>query len=126
MIKGNFKKCFSKALILLTILFLFNERISYSQPFLEWTDLTLPGFYSPHISWGDYNNDDNLDILVFGNFSSGNLGKIFKSLNGLYFQEQTTIALPPIASILQYQNAWNDYNNDGYLDFIVIGIVSVS
>jgi hypothetical protein len=60
--------------------------------------------------WGDYDNDDDLDILLAAEIYNNDNGNFIfdSSLNGLSISS----------------NAWGDYNNDGNLDILLTGLRS--
>ena len=72
------------------------------------------------LKWGDYNNNANNDVLQCGltkygeriselyNNNGNNLFNNIFSFEGLYYSSLD----------------WGDYNNDGYLDFIIVGLNS--
>jgi len=70
-------------------------------------------------SWGDYDNDNDLDLLIAGRTgTSENLNpvaKIYRNDNGTFVD--INAPLPGILGSV----AWGDYDNDGYLDFILAG-----
>ena len=81
--------------------------------FVLQTNTDLPGYSRSSASFGDYDNDGDLDIIIayFGQM------KIYENLGNGSFQEhlmleEMTITYPSYAD-------WCDFNNDGYLDFIV-------
>ena len=47
--------------------------------FTEDTSAILPGIGSSSVSWGDYDNDGDLDILLTGNTPSESVSKIFRN-----------------------------------------------
>jgi PKD repeat protein len=74
-------------------------------------------------SWGDYDNDNDLDLLITGatNFGPGYLpaySKIYQNDGSGIYTEQTQISLQSV-----YHSAadWGDYDNDGNLDIIITG-----
>ena len=81
------------------------------------------------VSWCDYDNDGNIDLLVSGN---DNLENQFdkrhaNSLTRLYrnsgapdytFTEQTGILLKGLGFST---SKWGDYNNDGWPDLLMAG-----
>ncbi len=69
------------------------------------------------ITWGDYNNDGYLDILLTGYTGTSYVSKIYKNNGDNTFTEQSSIILPNNL----YSVAWGDYNNDGYLDILMTG-----
>jgi len=91
--------------------------------FTEQTSISLPAIKNnSSASWGDYDNDGDLDILLTGNTSQGPISKIYRNDNDNIFTEQTDISLAPV-----YNSSaiWGDYDNDGDLDILLSGQVSV-
>jgi predicted nucleotidyltransferase len=82
--------------------------------FTEQTDISLSGFGYNSVSWGDYDNDGDLDILYPENYNS----KIYKNNGNNTFTEQTEISLPGVG---YNSSAWGDYDNDGDLDILLTG-----
>ncbi|MFH1714570.1 MAG: FG-GAP-like repeat-containing protein [Elusimicrobiota bacterium] len=68
------------------------------------------------LSWGDYDNDGDLDLLIAGNNGSSPVTKIYKNNNGSFADSGESITGFEKCAV-----AWGDYNNDGYLDFAVNG-----
>lgn len=71
-------------------------------------------------SWGDYDNDGNLDL-----FTTAYCGAVYSPNNYLYrnngdgtFTFMNTL-VPSMASNQSYGSAWLDFNNDGQLDLVV-------
>ncbi len=67
-------------------------------------------------TWGDYDNDGDLDVFVANNIGYANF--LYRNEGDGTF---TKILNDPIVSDLGYAHgaAWGDYNNDGYLDLFV-------
>ena len=87
--------------------------------FTELAGLTIPGVYHSSVSWGDYNNDGFLDVLVTGlNDALGPISKVFKNNGNSTFSEQTGIIL---SGVYNSSAVWGDYDNDGDLDIIIAG-----
>jgi PKD repeat protein len=59
-----------------------------------------------NLSWGDYDNDGQLDLLLDN--------KVFKNNGNNIFTEQAAIAIPVLPG--KVGSSFVDYNNDGYLD----------
>lgn len=78
----------------------------------------LPGVHSGAVTWGDYNNDGRLDILLVGRDSADNgLSRIYRN-NG---QESFTDIDAGLPGMWYADAAWGDYDNDGYLDVLLTG-----
>ena len=88
------------------------------EAFTEQTDITLPGFSTGDLAWGDYDNDSYLDILLAGYGVSGRIAKVYRNNGNNTFTVQAGISIDPL-----YYGAvaWGDYNNDGYLDILQTG-----
>ncbi len=70
-------------------------------------------------SWGDYDNDGDLDFVIGGiDYGGGKHLKVFQNDNGTLIQDTTQTELVPIFPCITH---WADLNLDGYLDLITIG-----
>lgn len=90
--------------------------------FTEQTGISLIGVGSGSVTWGDYNNDGFLDILITGFTGiygeSPSVSKIYKN-NG---DGSFTLTDIPLVGVSRRSSAsWGDYNNDGYLDILLCG-----
>jgi hypothetical protein len=81
----------------------------------------LPNVYNAFVSWGDYDSDGRLDLVIAGetvfNSNTSSITKVFKN-TPTGFQEQFSGLFPPINS---GDARWLDYNNDGHLDLVITG-----
>ena len=81
---------------------------------------SLDSIYSGgSVAWGDYNNDNFLDILLTGlGKGGGRISKIYKNNGDETFTEQIQINL---TGVYLSSATWADYNNDGFLDILISG-----
>jgi len=82
----------------------------------------LTGIFNSAASWGDYDNDGDLDILACGRNSSNSKTFIYQNTNGAFVQKE--VGLPDIGS--DGALAWGDYDGDGDLDILIAGAFSCS
>jgi uncharacterized repeat protein (TIGR01451 family) len=81
--------------------------------------INLPGIRSA--AWGDYDNDGDLDVLLFGNNAptSGET-TLYRNDQGLFIADTVAgAALPNVR--YEAAAAWGDYDNDGDLDILLTG-----
>ena len=89
---------------------------AFSQTFtLEETFQT--GLRSGSISWGDINNDGNLDFIQTGNDINANATTRLLINTGSTFELQNT----DLPNIFEGASDWGDYDNDGDLDLLLAG-----
>lgn len=80
------------------------------------TEPGIPGVYNGNATWGDFDSDNDLDILITGNTGNKPFTAVYLNEGGQYNRlVQQFIPLSNSAGV------WGDLNNDGYLDFIVSG-----
>ncbi|MCX6245773.1 MAG: FG-GAP-like repeat-containing protein [Bacteroidetes bacterium] len=75
--------------------------------------IPFPGIDDGQATWGDYDNDGDLDILLAGRL----MAKIFRNDGSSVFTD-INAPLPDVQTAIV---AWGDYNNDGWLDAVVGG-----
>ncbi len=75
--------------------------------------ISLPGVMDGQATWGDCDNDGNLDILLAGSSISG----IYRNDGNGHF----TNINAPFPNLETAMCCWNDYNNDGQSDVMVCG-----
>ncbi len=77
----------------------------------------LPGVWHPAISWGDMDNDGDLDLILTGFAADSSFGAVFRNDDGT-FTEDPSWDLPQVH---QGAVAWGDADNDGDLDALITG-----
>ncbi len=85
----------------------------------EFTDLGNLGITNSlrsSASWGDFDNDGDLDVLVTGFAANDDFARVFRNNNGTFVDHQ--------ANLFKTGNgaaAWGDYDKDGDLDIVLTG-----
>ncbi|MGC3958878.1 MAG: VCBS repeat-containing protein [Verrucomicrobiota bacterium] len=88
----------------------------------------LPGVHYGSVVWGDYDNDGRPDFLLTGNlYTSNNVSQLWRNTGSGFIDvtgdEFPTNSLPGVG---HSSVTWGDYDNDGRLDFLLMGGVSGS
>jgi len=77
----------------------------------------LPGVSQGSAAWGDYDNDERLDILLTGQNTNGILlSQIWRNTGGGFTNIKA--GLPGVSAD---SSSWADYDNDGRLDILLTG-----
>jgi hypothetical protein len=84
--------------------------------FIEVTG-SLPGLYGGSVAWGDFDNDDDLDLLVCGMNEYGEGSTVLLQNNEGVFDELST----SFTGIADGHALWFDENRDGWLDILIGG-----
>ena len=80
------------------------------------TEPGIPGIYNGNATWGDFDNDKDLDILITGNNGSKPLTAVYANTNGKYGR-----VVQQFIPLKNSAGAWGDLDSDNYMDFIVSG-----
>ncbi len=67
-------------------------------------------------SFADYDNDGDFDVLFNVNYNTSN--QFFENNGDGTFSSKT---IAPSSKLLAAATAWGDYNNDGFIDVILVG-----
>jgi len=87
--------------------------------FTEMTDIAFTGLYNSSVSWGDYDNDGDLDLMLTGQYNSSDYAsKLYRNEGANQFIEMDSIGF---TGVHNGSAAWGDYDNDGDLDLILTG-----
>ncbi len=78
--------------------------------------INVPGIYNGSAKWGDFDGDNDLDILITGNVGDKPFTAVYKNDNGHYFQLAQSFY-----PLKNSDCAWADFDNDEDLDFIISG-----
>jgi len=84
-------------------------------PFTE-ISATLTDVDFSSVAWGDYDNDNDLDILLTGRAIQGYTAKIYRN-DGKNFVDIAAA----LSAVWESAAAWGDYDNDGDLDILLTG-----
>ena len=79
--------------------------------------IILPRLSNGALSWGDYDNDGDLDLAICGQSGSDYITKIYRNDGDNTFTDINAGLIGVTYSSL----AWGDYDNDGYLDLVICG-----
>ncbi|KPA14959.1 hypothetical protein MHK_004834, partial [Candidatus Magnetomorum sp. HK-1] len=86
--------------------------------FTEDAGINLPDVYYSDVAFGDYDNDDDIDILITGGTESNEIfAKVYQNTGGS-FNEDTEIKLIDVCC---GNSEFGDYDNDGDLDILISG-----
>ncbi len=89
-----------------------------SDVFVDLTSAGLQGVVNGPVTWGDYDNDGDLDVLLTGyDGGSTNFSIVYRNNGGGSFTD-LELDLPPIGS---GSVDWGDYDSDGDLDIFMTG-----
>jgi len=76
----------------------------------------LTGLGFSAVAWGDYDNDNEVDLLVTGaNGSSQPFTQLYHNEDGVLTEAMT------LTGVYKGSAAWGDYDNDGDLDILLTG-----
>ncbi len=76
----------------------------------------LSSIYLGNATWGDYDNDGDLDILLAGSNNGTKKTRIYRNDNNSFSEIDTNMP-----DVYYGQVKWGDYNNDGNLDVLMMG-----
>lgn len=86
-------------------------------------DTTFTGVNLGATAWGDYDNDGDLDLVITGTTNGGNSGAIaelYDNDGSGNFTKNTAVS-DTLVGAYRSGAAFGDYDNDGYIDLVIIG-----
>jgi len=106
-----------KRILILTIVLIQSSLLS-AQTFTDITPTGFPNLKHGAIDLGDYDNDNDLDILISGMKNEGTyVTTVFKNENGSFIEIPTS----NITAVWLGNVEWGDFDSDGDLDILAVG-----
>ncbi len=90
-------------------------------PYFSDISAGLSGVSYSSVTWGDYDNDGDLDILITGDNSGIEITKLYCNNGNSTFSEANGLGL---TGVYAGSAIFGDYNSDSYLDILVSGFTS--
>lgn len=107
---------FNATLIILLYFFVLLPTVVFSQTFVD-INAGITGVSNSSVTWGDYDNDMDMDLLISGETSNGtNITKLFNNDSSVFTDSNIELA-----GLKNGWVRWGDYDNDGDLDLLVTG-----
>ena len=89
-----------------------------AQNFVD-TGISFIGLTQSSAAWGDYDNDGDLDVVMCGfDDQSEPRTMLYRNDGNNHFTRVTS----GLANLSRGSMAWGDYDNDGNLDILLIGV----
>ena len=114
--------CIVKQIVMAMILFFLMglSRPLYGQEFAEKFQGSIIGVADCSLAWGDYDNDGDLDILVTGTYNNVDsaTSRIYQNTGNGFVE----VFAGTLAGVEASSATWGDYDNDGDLDIIIMGL----
>ncbi len=109
-----------KKKLLIFIIILIQSILLFAQTFTDITPTNFPKLQLGAVDLGDYDNDNDLDILISGidDKSRNYITTIFKNDNGT-FSELSGLN---ISAVCLGNVEWGDFDRDGDLDILAVGL----
>ena len=82
------------------------------------TGISFVGLIEASAAWGDYENDGDLDVVVCGFDAQSTPRTILYQNDG---DNRFSLVDSGLPNLGRGSMAWGDYDNDGYLDLLLIG-----
>ena len=85
---------------------------------MEFVDsgIVLPEVDEAAAAWADYDNDNDLDLLIAGTTDNGAVTKLYRNSNNTFVDSGINFTNLDLAAL-----DWADYDRDGDMDFVITG-----
>lgn len=100
-------------LFVCSTMLLLDTEIGYGQPFND-IGAGLTGASRSAVAWGDYDSDDDLDLIIGGDGSGGIATKLYRNDDSSFTPISTSIP-----GVVDGSLAWGDYDKDNDLDILL-------